>query len=206
MSSSRIVVTGIGATPPIGGTAPDSWSALLAGESGAALRAGGYHAQDTPQESSVALFHLNGAREPIRYQDGRFHWGEESRSVDELLDVITTPTDGRIGLRLVDVVGLDAALLVDLGDFLVVRVDWTPANALVYEVENRAQSWIDVHVGGTLVLHETSDAWINSEDQATPTWLRDGSFLWQSARTGFTHIYHYGASGTLIDVTRQLSR
>lgn len=35
MSTSRIVVTGIGATTPIGGTAPESWSALLAGESGA---------------------------------------------------------------------------------------------------------------------------------------------------------------------------
>jgi len=31
----RIVVTGIGATTPLGGTAPDTWSALLAGESGA---------------------------------------------------------------------------------------------------------------------------------------------------------------------------
>ncbi|HEX4056737.1 MAG TPA: beta-ketoacyl-[acyl-carrier-protein] synthase family protein [Galbitalea sp.] len=31
----KIVVTGIGATSPIGGTAPDSWSALLAGKSGA---------------------------------------------------------------------------------------------------------------------------------------------------------------------------
>ena len=31
----KIVVTGIGATSPIGGTAADSWSALLAGESGA---------------------------------------------------------------------------------------------------------------------------------------------------------------------------
>jgi len=30
----KIVVTGIGATSPIGGTAPESWSALLAGESG----------------------------------------------------------------------------------------------------------------------------------------------------------------------------
>jgi len=30
----KIVVTGIGATTPIGGTAPESWSALLAGESG----------------------------------------------------------------------------------------------------------------------------------------------------------------------------
>src|SRR6478609_1731774 len=35
MSNSRIVVTGIGATSPIGGTAPESWSALLAGNSGA---------------------------------------------------------------------------------------------------------------------------------------------------------------------------
>ncbi|MBX3194331.1 MAG: beta-ketoacyl-ACP synthase II [Microbacteriaceae bacterium] len=32
----KIVVTGIGASTPLGGTAPDSWSALLAGESGAA--------------------------------------------------------------------------------------------------------------------------------------------------------------------------
>jgi 3-oxoacyl-[acyl-carrier-protein] synthase II len=35
MSTTRIVVTGIGATSPIGGTAPDSWSALLDGASGA---------------------------------------------------------------------------------------------------------------------------------------------------------------------------
>ncbi|MCR2818761.1 beta-ketoacyl-[acyl-carrier-protein] synthase family protein [Microbacterium sp. zg.Y1090] len=35
MSAPRIVVTGIGASSPIGGTAPESWSALLAGASGA---------------------------------------------------------------------------------------------------------------------------------------------------------------------------
>ncbi|MFT4215102.1 MAG: beta-ketoacyl-[acyl-carrier-protein] synthase family protein [Microbacterium sp.] len=34
MSIPRIVVTGIGASSPIGGTAPESWSALLAGASG----------------------------------------------------------------------------------------------------------------------------------------------------------------------------
>lgn len=32
--SKKIVITGIGASSPIGGTAPESWSALLAGESG----------------------------------------------------------------------------------------------------------------------------------------------------------------------------
>lgn len=35
MSTTRIVVTGLGASSPIGGTAPDSWSALLGGASGA---------------------------------------------------------------------------------------------------------------------------------------------------------------------------
>lgn len=35
MSTPRIVVTGIGATTPVGGTAPESWSALLQGASGA---------------------------------------------------------------------------------------------------------------------------------------------------------------------------
>lgn len=35
MSTPRIVVTGIGASSPIGGTAPESWSALLSGASGA---------------------------------------------------------------------------------------------------------------------------------------------------------------------------
>jgi 3-oxoacyl-[acyl-carrier-protein] synthase II len=35
MSTPRIVVTGIGASSPIGGTAPESWSALLDGVSGA---------------------------------------------------------------------------------------------------------------------------------------------------------------------------
>lgn len=34
MSTSRIVVTGIGASSPIGGTAPESWAALLGGASG----------------------------------------------------------------------------------------------------------------------------------------------------------------------------
>ena len=31
----KIVITGIGATSPLGGTARDSWANLLAGESGA---------------------------------------------------------------------------------------------------------------------------------------------------------------------------
>jgi len=84
-------------------------------------------------------------------------------------------------------------------DVLVVRVAWTPANQLVYEVENRTQSWLDLNVGQKTLFRETSRYWINAEAQTTPTWLRDGSFLWLSSRSGFTHLYHYGADGTLLN-------
>jgi dipeptidyl-peptidase-4 len=91
-------------------------------------------------------------------------------------------------------------------DFLLVRVTWTPTNRLSYEVENRIQSWLDLnivdlsqaHAAPKTVLHETSQFWINSEDQATPTWLADGSFVWLSERSGFRHAYLYSVDGTLL--------
>ncbi len=81
-------------------------------------------------------------------------------------------------------------------DILIVRVAWTPRNQLVYEIENRTQSWLDLTVGARTLFRETSRYWIDSEDQTTPTWLRDGSFLWLSSRSGFQHLYHYTADGT----------
>jgi dipeptidyl-peptidase 4 len=90
-------------------------------------------------------------------------------------------------------------------DFLIVRVAWTPGGRLVYEIQNRTQSWLDLNVldsstGATpkTVLREASPFWINAEDATTPTWLADGSFLWLSGRSGFTHAYHYSADGTLL--------
>ena len=83
-------------------------------------------------------------------------------------------------------------------EFLIVRVAWTPSNQIAYEIENRTQSWLDVNVGQKTLFRETSPFWINSEDQTTPTWLRDGSFLWLSSRSGYTHAYHYAADGSLL--------
>jgi len=91
-------------------------------------------------------------------------------------------------------------------EFLVVRVGWAPTGALIYEVENRTQSWIDLNAanvssspaGVKTLLHETNAYWINSEDTTLPTWLKDGSFLWVSGRSGFAHAYHYSADGLLL--------
>jgi dipeptidyl-peptidase-4 len=91
-------------------------------------------------------------------------------------------------------------------DILIVRVAWSPAGRLTYEVENRTQSWLDLNAvdvspalsAPTTLFRETSPFWINSEDQTPPTFLRDGTFVWLSSRSGFTHAYHYAADGTLL--------
>lgn len=58
----------------------------LATEAGARLQALGYHAQATPQEGNVALFHIDGGRVPVRQQDGRFFVGARSLSRTDLVD------------------------------------------------------------------------------------------------------------------------
>jgi bacillithiol biosynthesis cysteine-adding enzyme BshC len=63
-------------------------TARLATEAGATLEARGYHAQVTPHPDSVALFHLNDAREPIRHADGAFVIGERQQSPTALAEDI----------------------------------------------------------------------------------------------------------------------
>jgi dipeptidyl-peptidase-4 len=48
----------------------------------------------------------------------------------------------------------------------------------------------------TNIFRETSPAWVEVIDN--PTFLKDGSFIWQSERSGFKHLYHYGKDGKLI--------
>jgi dipeptidyl-peptidase-4 len=45
-------------------------------------------------------------------------------------------------------------------------------------------------------LRETSDTWVNV--LGLPRWLADGSFLWRSERTGYAHLYHHAADGSLL--------
>jgi dipeptidyl-peptidase-4 len=88
-------------------------------------------------------------------------------------------------------------------EFLIVRVGWTPDNKkVVYQVQDREQTWLDLNFAdpgdgkSETVLRETSKAWVNVNGE--PHWLKDGSFLWLSERTGWQHLYHYAADGKLI--------
>ena len=88
-------------------------------------------------------------------------------------------------------------------EILIVDVDWTPdSTGVVFQVQDREQTWLDLNVGdaGTgrqrRILRETTKAWVNNN--GSPTWLRDGTFLWFSERSGFKHLYHYKPDGTEI--------
>ncbi|MCM3905811.1 MAG: S9 family peptidase [Pyrinomonadaceae bacterium] len=88
-------------------------------------------------------------------------------------------------------------------DFLIVRVSWTPdSKKVVYQAQNREQTYLDLNFAdakdgkSNTVVHETSKTWIEVIDN--PRWLKDGSFLWQSERSGWRHLYHYASDGKLV--------
>jgi dipeptidyl aminopeptidase/acylaminoacyl peptidase len=83
---------------------------------------------------------------------------------------------------------------------LIVRVGWTPdSSRVVYQVQNREQTWLDLRTAdpetgtGEKLFRETSPAWV--EVLGEPRWLKNGSFVWQSNRSGSRHIYRASADG-----------
>ncbi len=76
---------------------------------------------------------------------------------------------------------------------LIVDVSWRPdSSAVDFQVQDREQTYLDLNEvprsGGDVrrLLRETSKAWVNNN--GSPFWLRDGSFLWLSESTGWEHI------------------
>ena len=100
----------------------------------------------------------------------------------------------------VDIEGYDSSqpLIVDVG--------WSPdSKHVVFQVQDREQTWLDLNLGTwsgetSRLLRETTEAWVNVN--GPPVWLEDGSFLWLSERTGWKHLYHYRADGS---VARQVT-
>jgi dipeptidyl-peptidase-4 len=88
-------------------------------------------------------------------------------------------------------------------DFLISRVMWSgDGKKVVFQAQNREQTFLDLNSAdpkdgkSTTLIHETSKAWVEVIDN--PTWLKDGSFIWQSERDGWRHLYHYAADGKLV--------
>jgi dipeptidyl aminopeptidase/acylaminoacyl peptidase len=87
---------------------------------------------------------------------------------------------------------------------LLPRTGWTPDSENVwFYAQDRAQTWLDVctvsREGGepTRLFRERTKAWV--DDPGAPTFLKDGSFLLSSERTGWRHLYHFARDGKLKD-------
>lgn len=91
-------------------------------------------------------------------------------------------------------------------DFLIVRVGWTPdSRAVIYQAQNREQTFLDMNAADasgktTKLFSEKSPAWVEAIDN--PAFLKDGSMIWQSARSGYKHLYLYDKAGKQ---TRQIT-
>lgn len=127
------------------------------------------------------------------------------------LEVYAYPKAGdpnpTVRLGMVDVRGVDlqwASLDRYAGiEHLIVNVAWSQDSSRVaFSVQDREQTWLDLDLADprtgliTTLLRETTPAWVN--ENGPPTYLPDGSFLWFSEKTGWKHLYHYRADGTLV--------
>ncbi len=91
----------------------------------------------------------------------------------------------------------------DPANVIISRVGWIPGTKTPFAyVQNREQTWLDFLTWPDPIdrpvklFRETTKAWV--EDLGEPKWLKDGSFLIQSERTGWKHVYHYDAKGKLL--------
>jgi dipeptidyl-peptidase-4 len=157
------------------------------------------------------------------HRDRGFWWSPDSRRIafeqaDEshipLYRIVHQGQDAvgeanaRVRLGVVSTEGSEPVWM-DLGDeqdIYLARAQWLPDGTLVAQIENRAQTMLDLvqfdpeSGERRALLRETSDVWINLHDMLKP--LRRGGFIWASERSGFQHLYLYAGDGALV---RQLT-
>jgi len=87
-------------------------------------------------------------------------------------------------------------------EMLVVGVAWDPKGRLLANLTNRVQTWLELRrfEGETskAVIREAGPAWQETHGRPMPVFLKDGSYLWESDRTGFHHLFRYGADDQLL--------
>ena len=116
--------------------------------------------------------------------------------------------NARVGLGVVSVDGGEPVWM-QLQDFeYLARLAWLPDGSLAVQLEDRAQSRLDLlcfdpKTGASrTMLRETSPVWINLHDMFSPLPLKHrqypGGFIWASERSGFMHLYLYDGGNNLI--------
>jgi dipeptidyl-peptidase-4 len=85
---------------------------------------------------------------------------------------------------------------------LISRVGFDPSGKVIAAWQDRIQSWYDLRryegqASATLVK-DVSSTWIDRERVPLPRYFKDGTFILESNRTGYHHIYHHDSDGRLL--------
>ncbi|MCX7561959.1 DPP IV N-terminal domain-containing protein [Xanthomonadaceae bacterium XH05] len=116
--------------------------------------------------------------------------------------------DGPRTVKVQERMGPPAPQRIDLGtnpDIYLARVDWRDPQRLTFQRQSRDQRTLELievdlskHTQRTLVT-ETGSTWVPLHNGLH--FLEDGSFVWQSERSGFEHLYRVGVDGTATALT-----
>jgi dipeptidyl-peptidase-4 len=148
----------------------------------------------------------------VRYDDTPVHKFAvlDTTPVRQQVELTPYPKAGdpipTVKLGIVPVAGGPVAF-VDLsgysdGAMILTRAGWLPNGEKVYfYLQDRAQTWLDFctapRTGGSLtrLFRDKTRAWV--DDPGSPHFLKDGSFLLASERSGWRHLYHFDSDGKL---------
>jgi dipeptidyl aminopeptidase/acylaminoacyl peptidase len=146
----------------------------------------------------------------LRFDDQPVHEFAVIDEIPPLQNVELTPypragdPNPHVTLGIVDAAGGNPRW-VDLTDYpaedrLIVHVGWTPdSKEVFYYVQNRVQTWLDFLLASAgdqkpnKLFRETTKAWVDNPGE--PKFLKDGSFILPSERTGWKHFYHFDRDG-----------
>lgn len=136
--------------------------------------------------------------------------------VRQELEVTSYPKAGDgnpiVGLGIAEVES-GAIQWVDLGfaetpEPLISRVDWAgKEERLTFQIQDREQTFLElcaIAPGATQVerwVREVTGAWVDTP--GNPNWLKDGSFLWLSSRSGTQQVELRNRAGELVRVLTQ---
>jgi dipeptidyl-peptidase-4 len=155
----------------------------------------------SPDSKSIAF---------LRFDDQPVHEFTVIDEIPPLQKVELTPypragdPNPRVTLGIVDVAG-GSPRWVDVADYpaedrLIVHVGWTPdSREVFYYIQNRVQTWLDFLLAPAngqrpkRLFRETTKAWVDNPGE--PKFLKDGSFILPSERTGWKHLYHFDRQG-----------